>query len=218
MAELKAGQYDAAADPQWLRNRQMVAAIAEAARRENKKRAAEEAEELELSSQPRAKLSKDDMLAQYPSIPLSEYAPDGDHLAINTDFPGLRAIHKDPWIFLVPDLLTRDECEKLMAKAGPHFQPSWYSNDHRTSTECRIARKETQGIQGRYSKLLNMPVENMEAAKVSRYRKGQYSRTTSTRSPALTFWRTVSRRCSCTSTTVDAAGRHAFSRCHRRAP
>ena len=170
----------AAPDPLWLRNRQQVAAIAEESRRANKKRAAEEAAlQSQLSKKPASTLdstlAREEMLAQYPSISLSEYAPDGDHLAINVDFPGLRAIHRDPWIFLVSDLLTPDECQQLMDKARPHMQSSYaYSNAHRTSSEFRIARNETQGIQSRYSKLLNMPVENMEAAKVSRYARGEY--------------------------------------------
>ena len=146
--------------------------MAEAARQ---KRVCDEAEEatrqLKRSKKSAVKSAqaKEAMLAQYPNVPLSEYAPNGDHLAINIDYPGLRAVHKNPWIFLVPDLLSRDECERLMAKAEPLFKPSsWYSNGHRTSSECRLARKETVGIQTRYSKLLNMPVEHMEAAKVSR--------------------------------------------------
>jgi hypothetical protein len=162
--------------PSWLDNQQQAAAIAEASRQ--KRVMAEDeaaAHHAKLSKKAKSMASIDSILAQYPSIPLSEYAPHGDHLAINIDFPGLRAIHKEPWIFLVKDLLTRDECEQLMAKATPHFQPSYgYSNAHRTSSECRIARTETRGIQSRYATLLNMPVENMEAAKVSRYRKGEY--------------------------------------------
>ena len=60
-------------------------------------------------------------------------------------------------------------CEELMAKATPHLQPSGaYSSGHRTSSECRIARKETRAIQSRYAQLLRVPVESMEAAKVSR--------------------------------------------------
>lgn len=166
------------ATPSWLLNREKVLAIVETARLANKKRAADAAEEaVSRSKLPKSAAAKEAMLEQHPSIPLSEYAPDGDHLAINIDFPKLRAIHKEPWIFLVPDLLTRDECEKLMAKAGPHFQDaSYYSNSHRTSSECRIARKETKGIQSKYAKLLNMPVENMEAAKVSRYSRHEYFR------------------------------------------
>ena len=167
---------DPASIPSWVFNRQQVAAIAEAAK---KKRIADESAEMSrkisrkgLSSTASA-AAKQESLAQYPSIPLSEYVPNGDHLAINVDFPGLRAIHKEPWIFLVRDLLTREECEQLMSKAEAHCQPSYsYSNGHRTSSECRIARTETQRIQGRYSKLLRMPIENFEAAKVSRYRTG----------------------------------------------
>ena len=126
---------------------------------------------------PRSARDPTSMLAQYPNIPLSEYEPDGDHLFINADFPGLRAVHKDPWIFLVHNLLTQDECERLMAKAESICKPNdGYSNAHRTSSECRLARKETQGIQSRYATLLNVPVANMEAAKVSRYKRGEYFR------------------------------------------
>ena len=170
-----ASSTDADATPPWLLNQQRVASIAAAAREKRISDASEEATRLSKRSKKASPAEKEAMLAEYPSIPLSEYAPDGDHLAINIDFPGLRAIHKDPWIFLVADLLSGDECEQLMVKAEPLFKPShWYSNGHRTSSECRLARKETRGIQSRYSKLLNMPVENMEAAKVSRYKKGEF--------------------------------------------
>ena len=147
--------------PLWDLNRQQAAAIAEAARAKRISDATEEEASRrrklpkKLASHSDRAAAKDEMLGQYPNIPLSEYSSHGDHLAINVDFPGLRAIHKDPWIFLVPDLLTQDECEQLMAKAEPHFQDSCsYSNGHRTCDECRIARSETQGIQSRYSKLV----------------------------------------------------------------
>ena len=178
MQSSEAAGVGAAPTPSWLLNQQSVAAIAEAARLANKKRASDASEDaISRAKLPKSAAAKEEMLAQYPSIPLSEYAPDGDHLAININFPKLRAIHKEPWIFLVPDLLSRDECDRLMAAATPHFQDaSYYSNSHRTSSECRIARKETTGIQARYAKLLNMPVDNMEAAKVSRYKRNEYFR------------------------------------------
>lgn len=161
----------------WQLNRQQAAAIAASLKQKRAfdAEAADKLSEKRLANAGSAVARRS--LAQYASIPLSEYAPDGDHLEINVDFPGLRAIHKDPWIFLVKDLLTPAECELLMAKARPHFQSSaGYSNGHRTSCECRLARRETQGIQSRYSQLLNVPVENMEAAKVSRYRPNEYFR------------------------------------------
>ena len=154
---------DSAPTPLWLLNRQQAAAIADESRKRRAALAAEEAvrrDELLKKAGGAAAASREDMLAQYPCIPLSDYAPDGHHLAINIGFPGLRAIHKEPWIFLVPDLLTRSECERLMVKAEPHFQDSErYSNGHRTSYECRIARTETHGIQSRYSKLVSAMIE-----------------------------------------------------------
>ena len=170
---------DADSTPTWLLNQQQAAAMAESSKKRASDASAEAARHGKSSKRPtsnsRSAAATQEMLAQYPSFPLSEYASDGDHLTINVDFPGLRAIHKDPWIFLVPDLLSCDECEQMMDKAEPHFQPSYgYSNAHRTSSECRLARRETKGIQARYSALLNKPVENMEAAKVSRYRRGEY--------------------------------------------
>lgn len=154
--------------PLWDLNRQQAAAIAEAARAKRISDATEEEASRrrklpkKLASHSDRAAAKDEMLGQYPNFPLSEYSSDGDHLAINVDFPGLRAIHKDPWIFLVPDLLTQDECEQLMAKAEPHFQDSCsYSNGHRTCDECRIARSETQGIQSRYSKLVTAQGSNL---------------------------------------------------------
>ena len=59
-------------------------------------------------------------------------------------------------------------CEELMVKAGPHFQSSGgYSNNFRTSCECRVARHETQRLHARYAKLLNVPVGSLEAARPS---------------------------------------------------
>ena len=106
-----------AAIPLWLANRQQVAAIAAAARKKRESDALE-AEAILQRERERSKkpVSTDEMLEQYPSIPLLEYSADGEHLAINIDFPGLRAIHKDPWIFHVADLFTREECEMMMAK------------------------------------------------------------------------------------------------------
>ncbi len=43
----------------------------------------------------------------YPNIPLNEYEKTDDFWFINKAFPKLRAIHKDPWIFICPDVVTR---------------------------------------------------------------------------------------------------------------
>ncbi len=119
----------------------------------------------------------------YPSVPLSEYKDDGNFWFINKEYPGLRAISKDPWIFLVPNLLSLKQCKKLMMKGGPHMVQSktfdgatgTYTVDkHRTSWDVRVPYEETPGVQGVFSKLLNIPKSHMEPLKLIRYKSGEY--------------------------------------------
>ncbi|CAE8609956.1 unnamed protein product [Polarella glacialis] len=131
----------------------------------------------ECDSDDAAARSLYDRLLQYTDIPLSEYRPDSHHLAANMHYPGLRAIHKDPWIFVVSNLLTRYECQQLIIKASMHMTESardaGRGATHRNSRDCRIARGETMALQSKYSALLNVPIENLEAVKVTRYDHGQ---------------------------------------------
>jgi hypothetical protein len=120
-------------------------------------------------------------LAQYPNISLDEYKDDKEFWFINKQFPGLRAIAKDPWIFLVPNLLTREQCYSLMMKGGPHVvQSKSYVDgklavsEARTSWEVRVPREEVPNLQSIFGKLLNMPTENMEPLKVLRYKKKEH--------------------------------------------
>ncbi len=95
-------------------------------------------------------------LDQYPSIALDQYEDTGDFWYINKEYPGLRAISKDPWIFLVPNLLSREQCEALMTKGGSRVEQCmvWdvptgtnVVNEDRTSWDMRIPNAEVQGIQ-----------------------------------------------------------------------
>lgn len=123
-------------------------------------------------------VSGPDLLYKFADIPLSHYVDDGHHLHVNIDFPGLRAIHRDPWIFVVPNLLSSRECEQLMMKAGAHMRGSERDAArgaaHRNSMDCRVAKQETVGLQSRYAKLFDVPLGNLEAIKLTRYRQGQY--------------------------------------------
>ena len=69
----------------------------------------------------------------YPSVPLSEYVNEGNFWHINKEYPGLQCISKDPFIFLVHNLLTTEQYRNLIIKGGNHFARS------QTSTE--IAKK-----------------------------------------------------------------------------
>jgi hypothetical protein len=136
---------------------------------------------------PRGELESDlTYLDQYPSIPLTEYEADGNFWHINKNFPNLRAIHKDPWIFLAPNLLTVEECRALVDDTGTKLVRSkvavrgdggasknteMVEREGRTSWEVRVPHDETRDIQAALGKLLDMPVANMEPLKVVRYKE-----------------------------------------------
>jgi hypothetical protein len=120
---------------------------------------------------------------QIQDLPLDEYVNDPNFWFINKDFEGLRMIHKDPCIFLVPDLLSLTQCAALMMKAGPHVVQSKTQkpgtnvlalSKSRTSWEVFIPREEVPATQKVFSGLLRMPVENMEPVKVLRYKQGEF--------------------------------------------
>jgi len=96
--------------------------------------------------------------AAYPSIPLSEYKADPNFWHINEQFPGLQAVHRDPWVFVCKNVFSKKACEALIAKAKPCLVPSWVYRGDRTSWEVRIEHEEVSGLQARLSDLLDMPL------------------------------------------------------------
>jgi hypothetical protein len=119
-------------------------------------------------------------LDDYPDISLKDYVEDGNFWHINKEFPGLRCVSKDPFIFLVPNLLTADRCKALMLKAGPHMKQSKAYNpssgkyevgEQRTSWDVRFHNTEMKNTQEVFSDVLKMPVTYMEPPKLVRYTK-----------------------------------------------
>jgi hypothetical protein len=129
-----------------------------------------------------AALSLERYLEQYPKISLDEYEDNGDFWFINKDWPGLRIISKDPFIILLPGLLSKDRCKELMRKAGPHMKQSKNYNTvtdeyevdkDRSSWELRFSSDEVPATQHIFEKALNVPLANMEPLKAIRYAKGE---------------------------------------------
>jgi hypothetical protein len=129
-----------------------------------------------------AALSLDEYLGQYDNIPLDEYVDDGNFWFINKGFKDLRIISKDPFIILLPNLLSEEQCKELMRKAGPHMKQSRVYNPttrkygldpKRTSWDVYFPYDEVPKTQNIFSEALNMPVENMEPLKGIRYAKGE---------------------------------------------
>jgi hypothetical protein len=125
-------------------------------------------------------------LEEYPDLPLEDYVNEGNFWHINKDFPLLRCVSKDPYVFLVPNLLTEDRCKALMMKAGPHMNQSksyskksdgewdYVVNPKRTSYDVYIPRDEMTNTQAIFSEVLAMPVANMEPPKLIRYKSGDH--------------------------------------------
>jgi len=114
-----------------------------------------------------------DWVVVYPRIPLSEYKGDPNFWYINPRFPGLQAIHKDPWIFICEDVLPQRVCEELIAKTETSLVP-WTTRHDRTSADVCLPYDEVPGVQSRLADLLNMPVSHFEPLKVAKYQRLQY--------------------------------------------
>jgi len=104
------------------------------------------------------------------------------YMPINMDYPGLKCIHQQPPIFVVDNFLTNDECDALVATAGPLLQRSKThaaagseATKGRTSLTCHLAKKVfpcplmLQKIQT----LTNKPYGHMELPQVARYASSQ---------------------------------------------
>ena len=54
---------------------------------------------------------------RYPDLPFDNYLANPFFQKINTDYPGLQLIHEDPFVFVVNNFLTDDECDRFIQKA-----------------------------------------------------------------------------------------------------
>lgn len=52
----------------------------------------------------------------YPDLPFDKYLANPFFKRINTDYPGLQLIHEEPYIFIVNNFLTDNECDRLIQK------------------------------------------------------------------------------------------------------
>eukprot|EP00966_Prymnesium_polylepis_P094264 2182129-Prymnesium_polylepis.1 len=112
---------------------------------------------------------------------LGDYRNTGDFWHLNTAFPGLTCVHREPFIFVVPDFFSGEWCDRLMATAWGHLARSEVPgdvgpviSDRRTSYESRIPEAHTVEQHGRVSELVNLPPAHFEPLKVTRYRSGEF--------------------------------------------
>lgn len=113
-------------------------------------------------------------------LPLEHFAQ------VNLDFPGLRLVHMDPMIFVVPDFLSSETCDRYVALAdqedlalevgSPTFSGG-VAAETRTSTSWFMQYKAVPELLDRTKQLLSqVSVRQFEEPQLVRYLPGQQFR------------------------------------------
>ena len=103
---------------------------------------------------------------------------------INESYPNLTKLHTNPDIYIIPDFLSSEECDRLIQKASTNLQPCLIKteesgqvqlhNNIRTSTNANIPRGEVPSITQKIQNLIQFQSEDqLEIYQVLKYDKGQ---------------------------------------------
>jgi len=102
---------------------------------------------------------------------------------INESYPNVTKVHSDPDIYIIPNFLSSDECDRIIAKSSPHLMPCLVKAESsgsvlmdaeiRTSTNANIPRKEVPTLIKKIIDLMNCSEEQLEMYQVLKYGKGQ---------------------------------------------
>ena len=119
---------------------------------------------------------------RYPDLPLDRYLANPYFHRINVLYPNLQLIHEEPYIFIVNNFLTDDECDRLIQKAT---SPSDTSRSKlrqqigggsvvRSSTGIVCENEEVPTIRQKMCELTNVDdVRQLQPLKVTQYVEGQ---------------------------------------------
>ena len=98
---------------------------------------------------------------------------------IDLETHNLRLVHKKPFIFVLPNFFSADECAALRAKADGATRRQGFDDTDahvtgsRTSSGCTLRDEEVGGLRQRMAALVGVTEEQMQPLKVSRYERGQ---------------------------------------------
>eukprot|EP00977_Amphora_coffeiformis_P014306 scaffold3953_cov169-Amphora_coffeaeformis.AAC.27 len=102
---------------------------------------------------------------------------------IDTSYPGITSLHRDPDIWQIVDFFSPDECKKIIEYARPKLQPCLIKNavtgrvesdPTRTSTNANIPQAVVPTVTAKVCRLLNCPsTRHLEIFQVLRYTKQQ---------------------------------------------
>lgn len=113
---------------------------------------------------------------RYPSYSFEKYLENPFFQQINTTFPGLQLIHQEPYIFIINNFLTPNECSRLRAKADNGMLRPQIGDGSvtRTSSGVVCTREEVPTIQQKMMDLTAIrDISQLQYLKVSKYQEGQ---------------------------------------------
>ncbi|KAL1514474.1 hypothetical protein AB1Y20_003573 [Prymnesium parvum] len=109
----------------------------------------------------------------------TEGFPEPGYVHLNVEYPGVQAIHREPWIFLVNNFLTEEECGAALSKCyNGALQSGWASAqlagqaDHGHARVCDslgMPHQEAPNIIAKYAKLFEMPSPHFESLQLIKY-------------------------------------------------
>jgi len=115
----------------------------------------------------------------HPDLPLDRYLSQRSVHRINTEFPGVQLINEEPFVFLIHDFLSGDECASLLAATRAmeprpsDRQEDVEQPDRRTSTSRWPPSDEVRWLRERIASATATMVEQLEPTKLSHYAEGQ---------------------------------------------
>ena len=118
-----------------------------------------------------------------PSLPFDRYLSQQRFHHIDTAFPGLQLVNEEPYIFLIRDFASADECAALVARMrggaaaarpsdGDALRTSTSDGDARTSTSLFPREADIGWLRARMARAAAVATRQLEPTKLSRYGGG----------------------------------------------
>jgi len=113
----------------------------------------------------------------FPNLPLDSYLQSPFFHRININYPGLQMVRERPFIFVVHDFLTKEECAALVSKAEPGLCRTQLFDQRgtgkRTSSGVVCDSSEIPSFRKKMVELANVPYEQLQDLKISKYLEGE---------------------------------------------
>mmetsp|Transcript_87634 Transcript_87634/g.249241 ORF Transcript_87634/g.249241 Transcript_87634/m.249241 type:complete len:345 (-) Transcript_87634:700-1734(-) len=109
---------------------------------------------------------------RYQDLAFDNYQASKWFCRINCDYPGLQLIHEEPYIFIINNFLTPEECDAVVDKCETREpKPSVRSTETivRTSMTSVAKNEEMAGFRCKVMELTNQTDEQLQYTKMTRY-------------------------------------------------